>query len=119
MNEIASRACSARSTRGTMIPCAPRSSARPIRSRSPDCGRTKAAVVVVPVAWSWPSRSDSVPAPCSRSMISQSNPARAISSVATADPSPTNEPIQRLAGAEPVVEVDETGDGRRGESDRS
>ena len=58
MNEIASRACSGRSTRGTMIPCAPRSSARPIRSRSPDCGRTRAAAGVAPIAWRLASRSD-------------------------------------------------------------
>lgn len=92
MNETASRACCGRSTRGTMIPWAPRSSARPMRRRSPDWGRTRAAVVVAPTAWRFASSSDSVPAPCSRSMISQSKPARATSSVATGEPSPANVP---------------------------
>ena len=51
----------------------------------PDGGRTMAAVGVAPIAWRLARRSASVPAPCSRSMISQSNPARATISVATGD----------------------------------
>ena len=43
-------ACVGRVERGTMIPAAPRSSARPIRSRSADCGRTSAAIGVAPTA---------------------------------------------------------------------
>ena len=46
MNETASRTWSGVSIRGTISPCAPRSRARPIRSRSPDWGRTRAAVGV-------------------------------------------------------------------------
>ena len=55
-------------------------------------GATRAAAGVAPIAWRWASRSASVPAPCSRSMISQSKPERAMISVATGDPRPANAP---------------------------
>ena len=113
MNETASRACSGVSTRGTMIPWAPRSRARPMRSRSPDGGRTMAAVGVAPIAWRLARRSASVPAPCSRSISAQSNPARATISVGDRRRQVEERAVERLAGGEPGVQVDEAG-GRRG-----
>jgi hypothetical protein len=106
-----------------MIPAAPASSARPIRSRSADWGRT-IAVVRSPMAWSWAISSDSVPAPCSRSTISQSKPARARSSAWIAEPPLTNDPksvsparmrpgasLRAVAGAARFTSVD-LGSGR-------
>src|SRR4051812_23662655 len=95
-----------------MIPAAPASRARPIRRRSPDCGRTM-AVVRSPIAWSWPISSDSVPAPCSRSTISQSKPARARSSAWIAEPPLTNDP-NSVSPARILARSEPAGGGRSG-----
>ncbi len=91
--ETASRTSSIDLSWGSMMPSAPRSSARPTRSRSADCERTTAAIGVVAAAYRSARRSDSVAAPCSRSSTAQSNPARPQSSTAIGEARSENTPI--------------------------
>ena len=62
------------------------SSTREMRSRSLRSMRTSGVASVVPIAYSWPRTVVSVVMPCSVSMTSQSNPARAHASATTGEP---------------------------------
>ena len=83
-----------------MIPAAPRSSARPTRSRSADGGRTIAVIGVVSTAYSRARRSASVAAPCSRSSTIQSKPARPHSSAASGEARSEKTPMSVSPGAD-------------------
>ena len=105
------------SRRGIISPSAPMSSARPMRSRSADATRTSAAVGVAPTASSCAWRSASVAMPCSRSIISQSNPTRASDLGGHRRAECRERSVERLARLEAAAEVDEPRDrGRAVES---
>ena len=98
--------------RGTMTPSAPESSARAKRGRSFASTRTSAAQRPA-IACSAGISSASVPAPCSRSTSSQSNPARAQTSAETAEPRLRNVPTSVSPAARRSLVVGSAG-ARRG-----